>query len=186
MFVQSTCRCGPRYMFSKNVDGERREVCAWADLLPCENNRGGALETPSRSRYASCEASVYLSFMSSFQTVVRMISPCPCPSDHSSQVSEQSRGLRQKACRDGGLVADVSRYGAWARKALLAHGATRAGTAATHGHEHGGGGRSSRAGLLTRAQGGASYARSAKKQSTAAQPRTPCWARVCCAARRFI
>ena len=56
--------------------------------------------------------------------------------------------LRQEACRDGGLVAYVTRHGAWARMALLAHGATRAGTTATHGHEHDGCRRSSRAGLL--------------------------------------
>ena len=33
--------------------------------------------------------------------------------------------LRQEACRDGGLLAYVTRHGAWARVALLAHGATR-------------------------------------------------------------
>ncbi len=51
--------------------------------------------------------------------------------------------LRQKACRDGGWVADVTRHGlacTW-RDA-------RAGTAATHGQEHGGCLLSSRAGLL--------------------------------------
>ncbi len=43
--------------------------------------------------------------------------------------------LRQKACRDGGLVAAVTRHDAGMPKALLTHGATRAGTAATHGQE---------------------------------------------------
>ncbi len=34
--------------------------------------------------------------------------------------------LRQKACRDGELVADVTRHGAWdAGMGLLVHGATR-------------------------------------------------------------
>ncbi len=81
------------------------------------------------------------------------------------------------------------RHGAWdAGVALLAHGATRAGMAATHGHEHGCR-RSSRAGLLmngasqqlTRAQGDALHERTAKKQSTAAQPRTGCGTTSCAA-----
>ena len=52
--------------------------------------------------------------------------------------------LRQEACRDGGLVADVTRHGAWARVALLRM-ARRAGTAAT---QHGGCLLGSRARLL--------------------------------------
>ncbi len=42
----------------------------------------------------------------------------------------------------------TSRAMARARMGLLVHGATRAGTAATHGHEHDGCRRNSRAGLL--------------------------------------
>jgi hypothetical protein len=60
--------------------------------------------------------------------------------------------------------------GAWARVALLRM-AQRAGTAATHGHEHDGCRHSSRAGLSMNGRlpaADASYARSAKKQSTAA------------------
>jgi hypothetical protein len=117
--------------------------------------------------------------------------PVPVLVWDSSQVSEQSRGLRQKACRDGGLVAYVTRHGAWARMALLAPGATRAGTTATHGHEHDGCRRSSRArrlmnGNLPDALDGARWrferARCGWQRSrgrTAEQ-------QVCCAARRFL
>jgi hypothetical protein len=75
---------------------------------------------------------------------------------------------------------------------LLAHGATRAGTAASNGQGHGGRLRSSRARPVmnvmnvhlpaaNEGQGGALHERTAKKQSPAAQPRTCCGTTSCAA-----
>jgi hypothetical protein len=68
-------------------------------------------------------------------------------SDDSSQVLVQSRGATTRSVSRWRV--GCVRHAPWrARMALLAHGATRAGTTATHGHEHDGCRRSSRAGLL--------------------------------------
>ena len=101
--------------------------------------------------------------------------------------------LRQKACRDGGLVADVTRAMARGMRAwpLIAHGATRAGTAATHGHEHGGCRRRSRArlvmnGSLPDALDGARWR---FERARCGWPRSrgrTAEQQGCCAARRFL
>ena len=100
--------------------------------------------------------------------------------------------LQQKACRDGGWEVDVTRHGAWdAGMALLAHGATRAGTAATHGHEHDGCRRSSRAGLLMNgnlpdALDGARWRFERARCGWQRSRGRAAEQQVCCAARRFL
>ena len=104
--------------------------------------------------------------------------------------------LRQNACRDGRLAADVTwamarGMRAWPSMALLAHGATCAGTAATHGHEHGGCRRRSRArqlmnGNLPDALDGARWR---FERARCGWPRSrgrTAEQQGCCAARRFL